>query len=266
MSFPYIDEGGEHLDDLWQSEDVHAFYNRMRKGSSPTTSCVSPVHMREAFERAAESGIPTVYLSFSSGLSSHFEGAYAVLKDVLADYPSADIRIVDTRLASTGEALLVLEALRRQEEGFSADEMEQWANEARFHVETYFMVDDLDALRRGGRIPKGVAFAGSKLNVKPILAFNLDGGLAVAGAARGRNKALRVLMEKFEEDADAMFPSTVCIGHADCEKDMVRLRNLLPGDGSVLHCVSHPIGPVIGSHVGPDMVSLAFWGRDRRKK
>ncbi len=266
VSFPYMDEDDEHLDDLWQSEDMHAFYERMRKGSSPTTSQASPAHMREVFERAAESGVPAVYLCFSSGLSSHFGSACSVLQDVLCAHPPADIRIVDTRQASTGEALLVYEALRKREEGLTADELEQWANEARFCVETYFMVDDLDALRRGGRIPRGIAFAGTKLNVKPILTFDLDGRLVVAGAARGRKKGLRALAERLEDRIDTSGPAVVCMGHADCEKDMTRLWGMLPGDGSVLQRISQPIGPVIGSHVGPGMVSLAFWGHDRREK
>lgn len=265
VNFTYHDADGDHTDDLWQSEDMRTFYDKMRKGSTPTTSCVSPTLMREAFERAAKSGIPTVYLCFSSGLSSHHEGVCATLEDVLAAHGPADVRIVDTHLASTGEALLVFEALRKREEGFTADEMVEWATEAQYMVQTYFMVDNLDALNHGGRIPKGIAFAGTKLNVKPILAFNLDGGLAIAGAARGRNKALRILAEKFRDDVDAQLPSTVCMGHADCEKDMLRLKSLLHEDGRPLQIVPHLIGPVIGSHVGPGMVSISFWGHDRRK-
>ena len=116
-----------------------------------------------------------------------------MLEEVLSEHPGADVRIVDTRLASTGEAQLVYEALRKLDDGLTADEMERWANVARFRVNVHFMVDDLDALRRGGRIPRAVAFAGSKLNVKPLLTIGADGRLAVAGAARGRKKGLRAL-------------------------------------------------------------------------
>lgn len=127
------------------------------------------------------------------------------------------------------------------------------------------MVDDLDALRRGGRIPRAVAFAGSKLNVKQLLTIDADGRLAVAGAARGRKKGLRALAEKFAESADLVAPAVVCMGHAGCEDDMNKLQKMLPGDGSVLKRICQPMGPVIGSHVGPGMVSLCFWGRDRRE-
>ena len=266
VSLSYLDTDGEHLDDLWQSESMHAFYDRMRGGSCPTTSRVSPACMREAFERAAANGLPTVCLCMSSSLSSTYEGACAAREDVIATNKSADIRIVDTRLASTGQAVLVYEVLRMRDEGFSADEIEQWANEARYSVQTYFMVDSLDALQRGGRIPKGVAVAGSMLNVKPVLAFDLDGRLVIAGVARGRKKGLQVLADKYNKLVDRMRPSVFFMGHADCEEDMLSLREMLSTDGSATQVVSQPIGPVIGSHVGPGMVSLAFWGPDRREK
>ena len=265
VRFPFVCDGDERLDDLWQSTDMHAFYERMRKGASPTTSHPIATELRGAFERSVESGVPAVYLSFSSGLSSHFDFASTVLEEVLAKHSDVDIRIVDTRLASTGEALLVYEALRRRDDGLTVDEMEKWANEARSRVSGYFMVDDLDALRRGGRIPRAVAFAGSKLNVKPLLTIAADGKLAVAGAARGRKKGLRALAEKFAESADLVAPAVVCMGHADCEDDMNKLQKMLPGDGSALKCIGQPIGPVIGSHVGPGMVALAFWNREERE-
>ena len=265
VRFPFACGEDERLDDLWQTADMHAFYERMRKGASPTSSHPVATELRGAFERSIEDGVPAVYLSFSSGLSSHFEYASAVLEEVLSEHPEADIRIVDTRLASTGEALLVYEALRKRDEGLTADEMERWANEARFRVSVYFMVDDLDALRRGGRIPRAVAFAGSKLNVKPLLTIAADGKLAMAGAARGRKKGLRALAEKFVEDIDLVAPAVVCMGHADCKDDMEKLLKMLPGDGSVLRSVCQPIGPVIGSHVGPGMVSIAFWGHEGSK-
>ena len=265
VRFPFVNEEGEHLDDLWQSADMEAFYGRMRKGSSPTTSHATASELRRVFEHAIECGTPTVYLSFSSGLSSHFEHARAVLEEVLSEHPGADLRMVDTRLASTGEAQLVYEAIRKRDEGLTADEMEEWVKEARFFVNVYFMVDDLDALRRGGRIPKVVAFAGSKLSVKPLLTIAADGNLAMAGAARGRKKGLRALAEKFAEDADPVAPSVACLGHASCGDDMHKLEKMLSGDGNTLKCIRQPIGPVIGSHVGPGMVSIAFWGRDRRE-
>ena len=102
-------------------------------------------------------------------------------------------------------------------------------------------------------------------DLPPSVVNRPDGKLAMAGAARGRKKGLRALAEKFVEDIDLVAPAVVCMGHADCKDDMEKLLKMLPGDGSVLRSVCQPIGPVIGSHVGPGMVSIAFWGHEGSK-
>ena len=101
---------------------------------------------------------------------------------------------VDTKLASVAEALLVYEAIRERESGLTAAELAAWASEARYFVNALFMVDDLESLRRGGRIPDSVAYAGAKLDVKPLLTIGTDGKLSLKGVARGRKKAIEQLV------------------------------------------------------------------------
>lgn len=188
VKFPYFDDEGEHLDDLYQSITAHDFYEGMRNGGEPHTAQVPMPALQEAYQWAIDSGKPTVYLSFSSGLSGTFDTAEMLLEQIKAENPDLELYLVDTRLASVAEALLVYEALNQREKGLSAKEMVTWAEEARFFVDAQFMVDDLEALRRGGRIPSSVAFAGSKLDVKPLLGIDMEGKLALTGVARGRKK------------------------------------------------------------------------------
>ena len=265
VRFPFTLDGREYLDDMWHTMNMSKFYDCMRDGGQPTTSQASAIELRNAYESAAKSGIPTIYLSFSSGLSSHFESACMVLDEVRAEYPDADLRIVDTLAASVEEGLIIHEALCQQERGLTIDEMEAWALEARHFANVYFMVDDLESLRRGGRIPQAVAFVGSKLDVKPILTVGADGKLSMCGVARGRKKGLKVLAKQFVERSDKNRPKLCCIGHADSEKDLNRLEELIVTDGYGPLFVEHAIGPVIGTHVGPGMVAIGFWGRDRRE-
>ena len=265
VRFPFFFGEDEHLDDMWHSMDAHEFYERMRKGEQPTTSQATIPMLKAAFERAVETGVPTVYLCFTSGMSASYDQACMVLDQVKGTHPDADIRVVDTRLASTAEAVLVFEALRQQERGLTADEMEAWALEARNFVNVYFMVEDLECLHRGGRIPASVAVVGSKLDVKPIVTILADGTLSVKGVARGRKKGLRQLVELYEERVDPNSPPYVCVGNADCEKDMKRMEELVVKGGHEPMFVEQAIGPVIGCHVGPGMVSLCFWGQDKRE-
>lgn len=265
VKFPYTDSNGEHLDDLYRSRSAADFFNGMRKGEEPYTAQLSMQSIREAFEWAYAQGKPAVFLCFSSGLSGTFDTITIIHEQMKKEKPDLDITVVDTKLASTAEALLVYEAIRQWERGMSAAELAAWAEEARYYVQTSFMVDDLNTLRRGGRIPATVAFAGAKLDVKPLLSIDLDGKLTLTGMARGRKKGLKSMLEFYKKNRDEQGQAVVAMGNADCEKDAKKFAEMIKAyDDNVLVLDTY-IGPVIGSHVGPDMVSLVFWGSDRRK-
>ena len=244
LKFPYIDDEGEHLDDLYRSRSAHDFYESMRNGSEPQTAQIPMPALREAFEWAHEQGKPAVYLSFSSGLSGTFDTACLFLDQVKQEIPDLDVRMVDTKLASIAEAFLVYEALRQREKGLTADEMVAWAEEARYFVDRQFMVDDLEALRRGGRIPSSVAYAGSKLDVKPLLGIDADGKLALTGVARGRKKGIRALHEYYMKRRSSDAPGqNVVIGNADCPKDAERLMSLISKEDDSVMFLETSIGP-----------------------
>ncbi len=266
LGFPYLMSDGEHVDDLYTTSSAHDFYESMRNGEAPSTAQIPIPVFQEAFERAIESGVPTVYLSFTSGLSGSFNTAELLRDQLVAEHPGAELYVVDTLQASIAEGLLVYEAIRQRDKGLSARELVDWVCEARFFVDAQFMVDDLDALRRGGRIPASVAYAGAKLDVKPMLNITTDGKLSLSGVARGRKKGIKQLAEYYQKHVAAEGPENyVVIANADCPKDADRLKEALAKvDESVLFLESS-IGPVIGSHVGPGMLAIVFWGSDRRE-
>lgn len=266
LEFPYFDEGGERFDDLYRTRSAHDFYDAMRNGSEPHTAQIPLPSIREAFLWAHEQGKPAVYLGFSSGLSGTFETAQLVFDQLKQEIPDLDIRLVDTKIASVAEGFMVYETLRQREKGLSADELAEWAEEARFFVDAQFMVDDLEALKRGGRIPSSVAYAGAKLDVKPLLGIAADGKLALTGVARGRKKGLKSLVDYYLKRRSSDAPGqNVVIGNADCPKDAKRLMDLISKSDESVMILESSIGPVIGSHVGPDMVAVVFWGQDRRE-
>ena len=163
IEFPYIAGDGEHSDDMYRSRSAHDFFDSMRNGDEPSTAQVPLTVYQDVFTRAIESGVPTVCLSFSSGLSGSYNTAM-------------------------------------------------------------FMVDDLEALRRGGRIPASVALAGSKLDVKPLLNIALDGKLSLTGVARGRKKGIKQLAEYYAKHvSDEGAARFAVIGNADCPKSSGRM-------------------------------------------
>ena len=271
IGFPFLFADEEFRDDLWASMEPRDFYGRMRKGEQPTTTQATIADLTEHFVKAAEKGTPAVYLCFTSGLSASYDQACLVADGVRAEYPEFELHVVDTHLASVPQGLFVFEAMRQMDRGMSAAELADWALEAQYFVNVEFMVEDLECLHRGGRIPASVATMGSKLDVKPMLTIPADGTLSVKGVARGRKKGIRQLAQFYADSADdANVQPYFIIGHADCEKDMKRLAEMVKKECAKEHCepicIETSIGPVIGSHVGPGMLAIAFWGPDRRDK
>ena len=273
IPFHYVEagkpDGGLHGDDdLFQSISVHDFYNAIRRGATPMTSQPSQLEYDQAFREAYDSGVPTVLFCISSGISGGYNGAVTALDRFKEEHPDEEIRIyvVDSLLASTAQTLLVEEACHQRDAGLNAEELVLWANEARFHVRTVFLVDNLDALHRGGRLPKAVSVVGDALDVKAILHFNLDGTLGIRMVARGRKKGMHRFMEYFEKNRVLEpYGHVVAVGDADCPDDGYQISSTLREFDPELRVLRPAIGPTIGAHVGPGMCSCCFWGEDRRK-
>lgn len=271
VNFTYVMGGEEHVDDLWKSISPKEFYDRMRAGEQATTSAVTPGHYLEVFERAAEEGTPTVYLAFTRGLSSSVEAARQAADMVRESHPGFEIYVVDNLCPSAAAELLALEAVGQAAKGLSAKELVAWVEEARYYVHGYFTLDSFDALARGGRIPPAAAQVGGKLDIKPELSYDTNGALTLRGMCRGRKKALRAILSDFRENylgaegGDDTLP--IAIVSADAEKDARWLADQVrkePGCADV-PIIYSSVGPVIGAHVGPGMVALLFWGKDRRE-
>lgn len=258
LPFPFELGGDQYLDD-GKSLAAADLYAAMRSGASPTTAQVRISDYHQAFESAALSGEPTVFLSFSSALSGTFETALAVRDRVVESHPDAEIHVVDSRRASIAQGLFVLEAAALRDRGLSAVEIAEWVESARDRVRGYFTLESLEHLRRGGRIPDAVAFAGAMLDVRPILRFSEAGGLVIDRPVRGRKKSLRTLVELWAAQGDGR---TLVVGHADSPADAEQLEAMLLEALPAEKVVRLNVGPVIGSHTGPGMIAVSFMARE----
>lgn len=264
LGFPFKMGDGDHVDDFWKSMSPEEFYGRLEDGDASYTAQLPIPVVTEVFERAAEEGTPLVFLCLSSGLSGTYDTICRLADEVKAEHPEAEIYVVDTLLASIAEGFLVLEAVKQRNNGLTAAELAAWAEEARYYVHGYFTLDTLEHLRRGGRIPPIAASAGAKLDIKPLLTFDLNGHLKIDGLARGRKKSLKAVAKYMNENAIEPDRAQIVFGNAVCPKDMRTLEGMYSGAKALF--VETGIGPVIGTHVGPGMVAASFWGPDRRKE
>ena len=270
IPFTYVGPDGEHVDDLWATSDPHEFYEGMRKNPHVryTTSAVTPGRYLEVFERAAEEGLPTIYMGLTAGLSSSIYAAEQAAQMVRDSHPDFEIYVLDTRCDSAAGELLAIEVVRQASNGLSAEELYAWASDARYFVQGYFTLDSFDALAAGGRIPPAAANVGGKLDIKPELSYDLNGALTLRGMCRGRKKALRAIIQDFRENYahDSSLP--LAIVSTDAEKDADWLEKEVRKEKGCedVTIIRSQVSPILGCHVGPGMVALCFWGTDRREK
>lgn len=243
--------------------DFHAFYDALRAGKASTTSQVNYQTFLDTFTPILESGRDILYLAFSSGLSGTYNGSVIAANDLMEKYPGSKVISVDTLSASVGEGLLVYTAAKKREEGLSLDELAQWVTDNRLHLCHWFTVDDLNHLKRGGRVSPAVAIIGTALGIKPVMHVDDEGHLIPVSKVRGRRKSLDALVEHMAETCDKPESQTIFIGHGDSKEDAEYVAKLVRQKFKVKNIILNYIGPVIGSHSGPGTLALFFFGTHR---
>ena len=242
--------------------DGKAFYDAMRRGAEVKTSMVNPATAAAFFERALAQGNDVLYVGMSGGISGTAHAAALAAEELREKYPHAKIMTIDTYAASLGEGLQVLEAAELLRAGRSFEEVGDRILARRPHMCQFFTVDDLNYLKRGGRISGAAALVGSVLGIKPILRGDETGHIVSCGKVRGNKKAYAELADYFNKRA---LDNTARIGiaHADNREGTDYLLGLLRERGFTGECLEVYYEPVTGAHVGPGTVALFFYGTEK---
>ena len=229
--------------------------SKMEAGSQPTTSQINVGQFEDIFRGYAEIGMPVLYIAFASVLSGTYQSAVMARDMVLEDFPEAVIQIIDTKAASMGEGILVMKAVEAKAAGQSLEQVVALIKSLVPKVKTYFLVDDLNHLMRGGRISKTAALMGSLVNIKPVIAVKGDGRLDSVAKVRGKKKAqTEVVRMTLEDIADPR----VVIAYAGLDSQEVArtLKDQLLASEQVNEVLILPLGPVISTHTGPGTLGL----------
>ena len=242
---------------------VEHFYAEQRAGKFASTSQINPMVYRECFEKTLKAGEDILYLCFSSGLSSTLQSANLCAQELREEYPERKLIVVDTLCAAVGEAMLVREAARKQQEGLTIEELAAWVEENRLKICHWFTVDSFDHLKHGGRVSAAAAAVGTMLQIKPLLHVDEEGKLRVAEKPRGRKQAIRTQVAHMKEGWTPEMGKLVVIGHGDCPDDAEQLRQTVLKEFPDADIRVAYIGPVIGAHTGPGMLALIYWGTNR---
>lgn len=257
-------EGKEYHNFLDGREiDNKAFYDKLRAGSTATTAAINPDVFTTVFEETLKAGKDILYLGFSSGLSSTYHASTLAAEELAAQYPDSKIYCVDTLAASMGQGLLVYLAAQKKKEGATIEEVRDYIEQNKLHLCHWFTVDDLNHLKRGGRVSATTALVGTMLNIKPILHVDDEGHLINVGKVRGRKASIESMLTHMKESAINPSEQTVFISHGDCEEDALTLKKMVEKEFSPKQIEINTIGPVIGAHSGPGTLALFFLGDKR---
>jgi len=243
--------------------DGHAYYEMLRQGASVKTSLLNTQLFIDYFSKILEKGRDIIYISMSSGISGTYNAAVIAAQELMDRYKERFVHIVDSKGCGFGSGLLAVHAAELSQRDMSAQEASGILDEEVPHMCQYFTVDDLNFLKRTGRVSGMTAGIATILNIKPILLGNKDGQIVACEKVRGRNKSIEAIVRNYKEKFLYGLKQTVCISHGDCIEDAKKLeekvKEVTP-DVPVVICQHEPFS---GAHVGPGMLALFFRGRER---
>ncbi|PGR34127.1 fatty acid-binding protein DegV [Bacillus cereus] len=230
---------------------------KMREGAVYRTSLPSLETFQEKFVSYAKEGNPCIYLAFSSELSGTYQSSVVIKEEVKEIYADLDLEIIDTKCASLGQGLVVLEAAKMAKDGASKEDILNRVAFLMNHMEHIFTVADLQYLVRGGRLSKVAGFIGGLLNIKPILNVE-EGKLVPLEKVRGKKKVLSRIVDIMEERGKDLKGQTIGITHGDDLETAEALKSLITERFGCEVFIVNTIGAAIGAHTGPGVITLFF--------
>lgn len=222
----------------------------------PTTSQASPEAFKRAFEKIAADGDEIICIT----VASKFSGTYQSACIAAEEFPGK-IRVIDSKTVAIGTAILAEYAESLVEKGFSSEEIEKAVTEKRDDIIIVALIDTLEYLKKGGRLSKAAAFAGGLLNIKPVISVE-DGEINILGKARGSKQGNNFLIKEIEKAGGVDFKMPVLLGYTGHDPYMLEKYvedSRFLWEGNVENLLRTCVGSVIGTHVGPGAVAVAFF-------
>ena len=255
----------EALDEFSCYEQYVDFYKKLEEGGFSRTSMLNYESHYQHFLKMARAGVKeTVHFTISSGLSPTVTVANKAAAAVKEEFPDFTVYAVDPLTATVGQGILVELAVKCRDEGKSAKETYDFVTGLRLNIQHCIIPDNLNYLKRGGRVSSVSAAVGTVLNIKPLLVFDSEGKLKVLEKCKGMKKAFSRALEMIEK---APFDENgiAVVVHTNNETGASELASLVEAKTGVKPKIEI-MGPVIGSHVGPGSVSIGWVSSVTRKE
>lgn len=257
------DEEGIYDGDL-DKFDFHGYYDRLRAGAVLKTSLINSQLFIEHFTPELEKGNDIVYVGLSSGVSGTYRAAQIAADELREKFPERVIKTVDSLGAGLGTGLLACRAADLRDEGKTAEQAEKILCKNVTELLQFFTVEDLKFLKRTGRVSGATAAIANVLDIKPLLWGDPTGHIVAYKKCRGRKNSIKAIVEQFREKAIDVPNSRVAISHGDCPEEAQALADMVSDIAEPKELIIAPHEPFTGAHVGPGMLALFFFGKERK--
>jgi DegV family protein with EDD domain len=248
--------GGRTYVDAMLGDDE--FYTLLRSSRErPTTAAPSPGMFLEAIARAARRADSVLCITVSAQFSAMYDSARQAIEMLKGESPGVDVRLLDSRNAAMAQGFVVLEAARAAAAGAPIDQVIARAEEMTGRVTLLAMLDTLEFLARGGRVPRVAAWAAGLLQVKPIVRFSAS-DIKLIARTRTRSRALDRIADLAIEMGRGR-PVHLAVHHADAAADAEALHDRLRAGLRVEESFITPFTQVMGVHTGPGLAGVALW-------
>ena len=228
-------------------------------GLFPSTSQITPITYAEKFKEALDAGDEVIAIVLSSALSGTYQNACTAQAMV----GSENIYVIDSLTATYPISILADYAAQLRDEGLSVKQIVEAVEQLKGSAKVIAMVDTLEYLQRGGRIPKAAAKIGEAAKLKPVISVTEKGDLAMVGACLGRKRAFDTIMKHLDSvEIDERFPvyAIYSYGSKNCERLELRLAQ-----AGIEVTKRRQIGYVIGSHIGPNACGVVYVEKQPQK-
>ena len=240
--------------------DSKAYYNQLRAGMDIKTSLLNTQLFIDHFRPCLEQGLDVLYVGLSSGVSGTYQASCMAAEELMEEFPGRTVRTVDSRGASLGVGILTCRGADFRAEGLDVNAAADALVKESDHLCQYFTVDDLNFLKRTGRVSGATAAIGTVLNIKPLLYGDEEGHIVARAKVRGRKKAIEAILDLYAKKAVNPENGRVAITHGDCPEEAQLLAHRVCQIAQPKDLIVCPHEPFTGVHVGPGMLALYFFG------
>lgn len=235
----------------------NTFYKMMESKGIPTSSQPSMDELYNEMKNVVEQGNSLLCIFLSSDMSGTYTTAHIVRNIILEHYKDADIEILDSRSNCMQLGFAAIVAARAAKEGKTLEQVKEVAKHNIKRSKFLFIPDNLEYLRKGGRIGGASSILGNLLKIIPILTVE-NGMTTMLTKVRTKKKAVILMIDKMLQDAQKYGLTEIVVHHINCYDEAKELVNKLAEKIGIKVSI-YPIGPVIGLHVGPGALGIAYY-------